>query len=417
MIEITPPLVALATSIAVGLLIGMERGWAQKDLGAGRRVAGFRTFGLIGLTGGLAGMAPDIVAAILGLGVIAVLAVGYTRSTDRAHLSATTTLAGLLTFSAGLIATRLSPLIGLAAAAATFAILSARESMHRLLKGLDEQEIEGVARFLLVALVVLPLLPDAAYGPYDAWNPRKIWMVVVFVTGLSFTAYAISRRFGRDRSILVVALTGAVISSTAVTAEYARRLRSEPEARSALSTGIAAASIMMFVRVQLLTGILMPRALPSLALMMAPATMVSVAMALLAWRGQERSGKDVPIANPLAFTPALILAALVAVLSLAARWALAQFGKQGMVMVLGLTGMSDVDAALMTLAGLPISIIDDRTAGLALSLAILANTLVKAAVTVGIGWRHGGIKAALPLIAALMAAAASLVTWRMIVRF
>lgn len=409
--DIAHPYLSLIASIAVGLLVGLERGWTQRDFGKGRRVAGFRTFGLIGLLGGIGGLAPDMIAAALGVGVAAVLAVGYARSADQDHLSATTTLAGLLTFGAGFCATRLSPALGLATGAAVFAILSARQSLHSLLRGMDESEIEGVSRFLLVALIILPLLPDAAYGPYDAWNPRNIWMVVVFVMGLSFAGYAISRRFGRDRGVLLVALTGAIVSSTAVTADYARRLRDEPDGRQLLSAGIAMASIVMFVRVQLVALALVPRALPTLALTMAPATLVAVAFALIAWRGHGKGGNGFAISNPLGFTPALMLAALVAGLSLAARWALVHFGQEGMAVVLTLTGISDVDAAVMTMAGLPPDLLDDRTAGLVLGGAVLANTFAKSVMTMVIGWGHGGFRAAIPLIAALAAAGASLVGW------
>ncbi|WP_022684453.1 MgtC/SapB family protein [Sphingobium bisphenolivorans] len=409
--DITHPYLSLIASIAVGLLVGLERGWTQRDFGKGRRVAGFRTFGLIGLLGGIGGLVPDMVAAALGIGTAAVLTVGYGRSADQNNLSATTTLSGLLTFGAGFCATRVSPTLGLATGAAIFAILSARQSMHALLRGMDESEIEGVSRFLLVALIILPLLPDAAYGPYDAWNPRKIWMVVVFVMGLSFAGYAISRRFGRDRGVLLVALTGAIVSSTAVTADYARRLRDEPGGRQLLSAGIAVASIVMFVRVQLVAMALVPRALPSLALTMAPATLVAVMFAVVAWRTFGKGSDGTAIANPLGFTPALILAALVAGLSLAARWALEHFGQEGMAVVLTLTGISDVDAAVMTMAGLPPHAIGDRTAGFVLGGAVLANTLAKGVITVVIGWGHGGMRAALPLFAALVAAAASLAAW------
>ncbi|GAY21778.1 MULTISPECIES: MgtC/SapB family protein [Sphingobium] len=406
--DIGQPYLAMIASIAIGLLVGLERGWTQRELGKGRRVAGFRTFGLIGLLGGMGGLAPDIVAATLGMGVAAILTVGYSRSADQEHLSATTTLAGLLTFGASFCATRIAPALGLAIGAATFAILSARQSMHAMLRGMDESEIESVSRFLLVALIILPLLPDAAYGPYDAWNPRNIWMVVVFVMGLSFAGYAVSRRFGQDRGILLVALTGAIVSSTAVTADYARRLRDEPGARSLLSAGIAVASIVMFVRVQLVALVLIPRALPTLALTMAPATLVAVAFALVAWRRHGGAGNGMGLSNPLGFGPALMLAALVAGLSLAARWALVRFGQQGMAVVLTLTGISDVDAAVMTMAGLPPDLLDDHVAGLILGSAVLANTLAKAMMTMVIGWGHGGVRAALPLFAALVAAAVSL---------
>lgn len=230
--------------------------------------------------------------------------------------------------------------------------------------------------------------------------------------GFSFAGYAISRRFGRDRGILLVALSGAIVSSTAVTADYARRLRDEPDGRGLLSAGIAVASIVMFVRVQLVALALVPRALPSLALTMAPATLVAVAFAAIAWRIQGRSGEGTAaIANPLGFVPAIILAALVAGLSLAARWALNHFGREGVVIVLTFTGISDVDAAVMTMAGLPTEAIDNWTAGFVLGGAVLANTLAKAIMTVVIGWGHGGMRAALPLFAALAAAAVSLALW------
>ncbi|GAO56678.1 DUF4010 domain-containing protein [Novosphingobium sp. MD-1] len=407
-------LIGLLAAVAAGLLVGIERGFSQRAEGEGNRVAGFRTFGLIGLLGGIAGLLGDGLAAVIGLGTLAVLVVGYVRTMRENRLSATTTIAAMLTFGVGLVAVRISPTVALGAAAAMFAILSGRQSMHALLRGLNAEEVEAAARFVLVALVVLPLLPDAAYGPYQAWNPRRIWLVVVFVTGLSFAGYVVTRRYGTNRGILFVALTGAIVSSTAVTAEYARRLRSEPEARGALTAGIALASIVMFVRVQLLVLALVPRALPSLAVAMAPATLVAGLLALIAWRGQETRTGEVTLGNPLSFTPALLLAGLVAVLSLAARWALSRFGSSGIAVVLGLIGVSDVDAAVLTLANLPADALDGRTAGLVLSAPILANTAVKAGMTAVIGWRAGGVRAALPLATSLVASGAALAFWALL---
>ncbi|ATE65320.1 MgtC/SapB family protein [Rhizorhabdus dicambivorans] len=409
--SVIPPLPNLLAALAAGLLVGLERGWSQRGLGEGRRVAGFRTFGLFGLGGGVAGLAPDIIAAALLLGVVVMLAIGFLREADASHVSATNSIAGLLTFTAGFLAVRDSPTVGLSVAAAMFVMLSARQSLHALLKGVDESEIEGIARFVLVALVILPLLPDRAMGPYDAWNPRNIWMVVVFVTGLSFVGYAAVRRLGSDRGLLIVALTGALVSSTAVTADFARRMRSQPEARGALIAGIAVASMVMFLRVQLLTLALAPRALPALALAMAPATIVAGLCALVAWRGQGARDGAVSVANPLAFGPALLLAGLVAILSLVARWSLEQFGDKGLALVLGLTGMSDVDAAVMTLAGLPPEALDAWTAGLVLAVPVLANTAIKAGMAIVIAWGHGGWRAAWPLIAALAASGAGLLLY------
>ena len=412
--DLPEPHIGLLTALAAGLLVGAERGYSQRSLDDGSRVAGFRTFGLIGLLGGLAALAPDFVAFVLGLGLVSILAIGFAKSARPDQLSATTTIAALLTFAAGFAAIRATPLVAIAAAAMIFAVLGARQSMHRVLKGFDSEEIEAASRFALVALVVLPLLPDTAFGPYDAWNPRGIWMVVVFVTGVSFVGYAAARRLGSGRSILLVALVGSLVSSTAVTADYARRLRSEPAARGPLAAGIALASIVMFVRVQLLALVLVPRTVPTLATAIAPAMVTGVVLALLAWRGQSAPSQSPAIGNPPGFGAALGLAALVAALALAARWALATFGSSGIAVVLGLTGLSDVDAAVLTLAGLPSDLLDDRTAGLVLAIPVLANTAVKAAMTVAIGWGQGGLRAASPLIASLAASAIALALWHFV---
>ena len=229
------------------------------------------------------------------------------------------------------------------------------------------------------------------------------------VAAFSFIGYVAARKFGANRGVLVMAITGAIVSSTAVTADYARRLRSEPALRGALTAGIAIASIVMFVRVQLLTLILVPRALPTLALVMAPALVVAALLALIAWRRQStQDGADLKLGNPFDFGPALLLAGLVALLSLVARWALETYGGQGVAVVLGLTGMMDVDAAVLTLSGMPQAALDDRTAGLVLAAPVLANTAAKAVMAMVIARGRSGLVAAAPLLASLIAALAGL---------
>lgn len=409
--ELAQPLPALFAAVAAGLLIGLERGWTQRDQADGTRVAGFRTFGLLGLVGGLGGLLPLGIGIALALGGVLVIAAGYWFTARKDAVSATTAIAGILTLAIGVAAVRLSATVALACAAISFALLSSRHSLHALLKGLTEAEIEGVARFLLVALVVLPLLPDGDFGPYDAWNPRKIWMVVVLVAALSFAGYVAARRFGSERGILATAFTGAIVSSTAVTAEYARRLAKEPDAAGPLSAGIAIASIVMFVRVQVLTLILVPRALPTLALSMAPATLIAAVLAYLAWRRQRgEKAPPVKLGNPFDFRPVLLLAGSVAVLSLVARWALDRFGDGGIAVVLGLTGLMDVDAAVITLSGLPETMVTDASAGMILAVPVLANTAIKGGIAILFGGRRG-LGAAFPLFAAMLASLAGLAGW------
>lgn len=402
---------SLGLSLAIGLLIGVERGWRLRDEKPGTRVAGFRTFGLAGLLGGIAGLVPVAIGATILLVASAILAIGYFRqSEDPENLSATNAFVALLTMLLGLLATTGFSVPALIAAATATLLLSMREQFHRWLKGMSPTEIQSVGRFALIALVILPLLPDHRYGPFDAWNPRQIWLVVVLVSGLSFAGYVATRRLGSTKGLLMTAVCGAIVSSTAVTAAFARRLKTDREAEGALIAGIALASVVMFVRVLLLTFLLAPRALQSLAWTMVPATVVALVLAALAVRRvtDQLDTNEVKLGNPLDLTAAFGLAALVAVLAVASRWAAEQFGNAGIVVLLSLTGLADVDASVITLAGLPADMLDGRTAGLVLASPVLINTAFKGVLALVIAPGRVGWRAAMPLFASVLAAGAAL---------
>ena len=215
----------LGLSLAIGLLIGLERGWRQRALAEGSRIAGLRTFGLFGLLGGLAGIlgqeAQPLVAAALVAGAVVVSVGSHLRTTNgNGNISITNTIAALLTVALGVLAT-VHPGPALAAAALVTFVLAARQQLHGWVRGLTEADVLAVARFAIIAGAILPLLPDARYGPYGAFNPRELWLVVVVVCGISFAAYAANRRFGATRGTLATAAIGGLYSSTAVTAALA----------------------------------------------------------------------------------------------------------------------------------------------------------------------------------------------------
>lgn len=416
MADAVTSLTPLGFALAIGLLIGLERGWTARAETTGSRVAGFRTFGVLGLIGGVAGLLSPVLSAIAVTAAAAIVLAGYLRETAPGKtVSATNMLVALLTVMLGLLASSGRPVEALAAAATLTLLLSMRHTLHHLLRGMSETELRSVVRFGIIAFVILPLLPDRYMGPLSAWNPRQLWLVVVLVCGLSFAGYVATRRLGPARGLLVTAFCGALVSSTAVTAAYARRLKAEPDNAGPLIGGIAIASLIMFVRVQLLTGVLAPHALPYLAIIMTPALVVAALLAVLAVRrsgkGNEgqQSSKGVTLGNPLELAPALGLALLVAALAVASRWALEQFGDAGVAVLLGLTGLADVDAAVITLAGLPKGSLDARAAALVLSCPILLNTLFKAAIAVGFAPGRLGLRAAVPLLASVAASGAMVI--------
>ena len=402
-------LARLVMPLAIGLLIGLERGWQQRSARPGSRVAGLRTFGLFGLIGGLAGFAAGMtqgwaVSAVLLLAGCALVIIGYRR--DKSP-SATTEAAALVTLGLGWLAGHGLPVPALALAVVTAFLLAQRQRLHGWIEGLSEADFHAVVLFAVIAGALWPVLPDRAMGPMNAWNPRELWLVVVVVVcAISFAGYVLGRRLGPERGVLAMAAVGAIYSSTAVTAALAQRIKTEPESRPRLAAGIAIASTVMFLRTGLLVGLLVPFALIGFARVVGPAALVALLLAwLLARRAAVAPAGDAPTGNPFALLPALGFAVLVALVQLVVQWMQVRFGGSGVAITLALAGAMDVDAAIVALRGLPRGSITPGLAGTILALPVLLNTLLKLGVvlvTAGrAGWR-AGLSLALAALAMLL---------------
>jgi uncharacterized membrane protein (DUF4010 family) len=397
-------LARLVMPLAIGLLIGLERGWQQRTATPGSRVAGLRTFALFGLIGGLAGViagAADrqgwLVSAVLVLAGCALVVIGYRRDTAP---SATTEAAALVTLGLGWLAGHGMPVPALALAVVTAFLLSQRARLHAWIEGLSEADFHAVVRFAVIAGALWPVLPDRAMGPMNAWNPRELWLVVVVVCAIGFAGYVLGKRLGPKRGVLAMSAVGAIYSSTAVTAALAQRIVTEPEARPRLAAGIAIASLVMFVRTGVLVALLTPFALPGFGLVVGPAAAVAALMAwLLTRRAAAVPAGAAPSGNPFALVPALGFAALVALVQLVVHWMQAGFGDSGVAITLALAGAMDVDAAIVGLRGLPPGAIAPKLAGAILALPVLLNTLLKLGVVLVMG-RGAGLRAGLSLLAA-----------------
>lgn len=409
-----PMLPALALSLGLGLLIGIQRGWTLRHAADGSRFAGIRTFGLLGLAGGLAGVLEplDRGAALVLFATSALLILfGYAWHA-RQSISGTAGLAALIALVCGFLATRGHAQVAVIVAVAITLLLTLRPQLHRWVEGMSESEVNAIARFALIALVILPLLPDRQLGPYDAWNPHQLWLVVALVSGFSFLGYYASKRFGATRGTLAMAATGAMASSTAVTTALATRLRDNDESAPVLVAGIAAASAVMFVRVIILVAILAPVALAPLSLMLVPAALVSLAATawglLVARRTPAPAKEAIKLRNPLNFGSALALTGLVMAMSLLARWLTTWIDASAIATILAVSGIADVDAAIITIGGLPADMLSGDTAGLVVAAPVLANTLFKAAIPLVLVRSRRGWIAALPLLASVAAGLAML---------
>lgn len=405
----TEQALAVAAALAVGLLIGIERGWTQRGSRKGSRVAGVRTFTLMGLLSGLAGLigqgGHELAAAATIAGAAAVIAAGYAlRSKQKPD--ATTAIAALVTLALGFVAGSGNPSLAVAGGAVVTLVLALRSEAHALIDRLDEADLKALARFAVIAGAVLPFLPDGSYGPYGAWNPRELWLVVVLVTGFSFAGYVANRIFGARHGTIATALIGGAYSSTAVTQSLAQRLGSG-EGGGAEPAGIALASAVMYLRVLLLVALLATSTLAPFAIIVLPALLVGASAGYWMYRGAPRQEGPAPPSNPIALVPALAFVLFVAAAAVAARWAEGRFGQEGIAALVLIMGSLDVDAAIVTVGGLEPGTISPKLAALALGGTILANMTVKLGVTIAYA-RARGKKAALALGASMAMLAASL---------
>lgn len=401
------PALGLLLATGIGLLIGLERGWRYREERSGGRIAGIRTFALLGLGGGLSGLAATALSFWYGLAGFASLAIVIILA-HRARLnepdddvSATSAVASLLTVLLGLIAVIGYPKEALIAGGTATLILSMREELHNWLRSLSGRDIKAAAQYGAIALVVLPLLPDRAMGPYDAFNPRMLWLVVVFVTGLSFAGYWASRRFGQARGLIVASAVGATYSSTAVTLDLARRLRKGEANRLALDAGIAAATALMPIRTLILCAVVAPQALGAFTLLIGPAVLVaSLYAVLIAIRASRRTEGEGPktARNPFDFWPAVGFAALVAAIILFSRWVIDRYGDTGATFVIGFTGIYDVDAAIIAAGSLPHQQFGQDRLAFIIALPVLANNGMKLALVLGLAGLRAGLVAAAPLL-------------------
>jgi uncharacterized membrane protein (DUF4010 family) len=404
---------SIATALACGLLIGIERGFDLRGLREGSRVAGVRTFTLIGLASGLAGLAgrfgQSLAAGALVAGCAAVLAIGYAnRPGLKSKPDATTPVAALTTVGLGFIAGFGQPGFAIAGAAVVTLILALKSELHGLVDKLDGGDVKALARYAVIAGAVLPFLPSGHYGPLGAWNPQKLWLVVVLVTGFSFLGYVANRIFGERHGTIATALIGGAYSSTAVTQSLSQRLGSEQKG-GAENAGIALATGVMYLRIPLLIAILATRVLVPICVILLPALIVAWGAGFWLYRQAPKCDAPTPPGNPIAILPAFGFVAFVAFAAVAAKWAAGRFGEQGIAVLLLIVGSTDVDTAIITLGGLPPVAISPLLAAIAIAGTIIANMAVKIGICLVYAGRKG-LPAAIAMAASVAALAVSMAT-------
>ncbi len=402
----------LGIALALGLLVGVERGWRERAAAEGTRIAGIRTFGLIALLGALSGLAAKVAGEVLiGFVFVAFAAlmiaahVIQAAALDREY-GITTVVASLITFILGALVVFGMEAVAAAVAVITTVLLGLKPVLHEWLRKLEAHELFAGFKLLLISVVILPILPNRGMGPWEALNPYQLWWLVVLIAGISFVGYFAIKLTGPRRGIGLTGLFGGLASSTAVTLTFSRLGRTSPTVHTLLAAGVVVAAVTMFPRVLVLVSIVNAGLLPLLVLPLIVTTLVGYGAVAWLWLSSSRhkqAPEEVQLRNPFELMTALKFAGLLTAVMLLARLFQIWFGETGVYALAALSGIGDVDAITVSLADMARGSIEPVVAARGILIAAAANTAVKAALVVGIAGGQMAWRVTLALGVALAA--------------
>lgn len=385
-------LIRFAASLGIGLLIGLER--ERKPAAK----AGARTFALVALCGTLAMLVAERLDAawIVPIGLAAVAAMliaAYARDEAREDSGTTTVVAAMVCYLLGVLAGLGEAALAGALAIGVTALLYFKPEIEGLSTALKRHEQVSILQFLVVTFIVLPILPDRGYGPYEVLNPRHIWLMVVLISGIGLASYVALRLAGERRGGVLAGILSGMLSSTAATLLYARRSReSEAMQRFAL-TVLPLANLVPLARIAVLAALVAPGILPALGPVLAAALAAGLGVAAIS---MPRSGRsDAPLLesrNPAELGTALRFAALYALVLLAAAWLSDVAGERGLYAAALSSGLADIDPINLSALNLfAQGRLPARNAVTAIALAYLSNVAFKLSVLVwfnrALAWR------------------------------
>jgi uncharacterized membrane protein (DUF4010 family) len=382
----------LGAALGLGLLLGLER---ERKRDAELLFGGVRTFALIALLGAVGAFLQRelnqewlVLAAFLA--VSALVVVSYTTTAARGELGITTEITALLAFIVGALCGWDRVGVASVATVVCLLLLTLKEYLHRLARRVELEDVEATLKFAVISVIILPLLPNEAFGPapLNVINPYKIWLMVVLIAGLNFLGYVLVKVLGNEHGLLVTGILGGLVSSTAVTLSFSQRSRQEPDMSSAFVLAIMSAWTIMFLRVVVMVGLVnLPLAvvlgLP-LGLMAGAGALVS----LVLWRRtrSRETGVVTAGANPFELGEAIKFGLLFGVVTVVAKAAEVYLGETGLYLAGAVAGLTDVDAISLSMANFAVAEPENlEIAARTIVIAVLSNTLVKAGMAVFLG--------------------------------
>lgn len=400
----------LGIALAIGLLIGLERGWHTRDKGEGMRIAGLRTYGLIALLGGLWGiLAQQSGIVLMGFAFLSltfVLLIAYSKSLNKFEdYSITSMVASLITFTLGTLAVFGHTTLASATAVVITLLLGFKPLLHSWLDKLEQHELEATLKLLLISVVMLPILPDRSFDPWGVLNPYLIWWMVVLIAGISYLGYFAIRILGNRHGPVLTGIFGGLVSSSALTINLSRLSSSYQNMQDALAAGILTACATMFFRVLLLTFILNPDLfqllVPSLSLM----GTITCLLAYLLWKNapEFQANEEIKLENPFQLGMAIKFGAFLVSILLLSKVLKIYFGDMGAYVLAAVSGLADVDPITLSMSQMSKEGLGLEVAAHAILIAVAVNSGIKSMVAFVIGDRALGLRVGTTLTIAVVA--------------
>lgn len=418
---VTPfaPLVyEIVVATLLGLFVGLERERSRSGDGTPEErepsFAGIRTFTIVSLTGFTAALVGEKTHPLVfagGLAIVGLLAGISHFASSREQLGTTTEVAFVLTYLLGGLVHFDHVLLAATLALVLTATLAMKRTLHGFARAVTNEDVSSALKFGAITLVILPLLPDRTFDPLDAVNPKHVWLMVVLMSGIGFVGYVLVKIFGPSAGTGLAGLLGGLVSSTATTLTFSQRSREAPSLSRGFAVAILLACTVMYPRV-LVVAFVTNRDL-GLALAGPLGAITALALAATAVvHFAGRKARSAPTAqaeykNPFRLMPSIKFALVFTVVLVIIKLAQRQFGESGIFIASFAAGLTDMDAVTLSMSRLSGSGgIGEAPAVVAVVLASLANTLVKAGIVVVSGSSGLRVAAGLPLAAV---AAASVV--------
>ena len=443
----------LGAALAIGLLVGTQREFQHRNenggehdgasgestsgesasgaSGAGARarpardlgargahgpVAGIRTFPLVALAGGLAALLGGAFESALIVGLVllvvgAMAVAAYRTTAARGDFGLTTEIALVVTALAGALCVTGPLAVAAGAGVAMAVLLELKPEARRFVRALGDEDISAALKFAAVSALILPILPDETYGPapFNVVSPFKVWLMVVFISGISFLGYVLVQVVGPKRGVGITGIVGGLASSTAVTLSFAERSQNQAKLAAALALGVVLAWTIMFARVLVEAGVVNPALLAAVWPAIAAGGAAGLLYAgVLWWRSRDAETPEAgerQFTNPFELKSALAFGALYALILVGSKAAEMYLGTTGIYASAIASGLADVDAVTLTMAELsgPRGSLPVETASRAVVLAAASNTVVKGGIVLSIG-AAAMRKAILPGVGVILAA-------------